>query len=389
MEGNATLRWLEQALGAVIFILVLLDVFLTVLYARIGASVFSNRIALLVWRLFRLISKPFGRRGREEVLTFCGPVILITFLAFWSLGLTFGVALIIHPALGSAINTSKGDTPTDFITALYAGGGSISIVGAGDHTPQTNAYRILYIFTSLVGMSVTSLTLTYLMQVYNALQRRNSLGLKNYLLGDETGDAAELICGLGPEGKFDNGLDSLAEIATGLTQAKEAHHFYPVLFFFRFREPYYSVSKSVLTAFDTASLIKSALDDKEYSTVKESAAVAQLWRGAMLQVTTLENTFLAGGAPDGKKEPDAQTYDRWSRRYNAALERFKEAGIKTIADEQEGVKRYVALRSRWEHYITALAPVMAYRMEEVDPVGFNPETAKDRQEFRKRLYDFD
>jgi hypothetical protein len=389
MEGNETLRWLEQALGAIIVILVLLDIFLTILYARIGASVFSNRIAKLVWGVFRLISKLFGQRGSEGVLTFCGPVILITLLVFWSLGLTFGVALIIHPALGSAINTSNGDTPTDFITALYAAGSSISIVGAGDHSPQTNPYRLFYIFTSLVGMSVTSLILTYLMQVYNALQRRNANGLKNYLLGDETGDAAELICGLGPEGKFDEGISNLAEIATGLSQTKEAHHFYPVLFFFRFREPYYSVSKSLLTAFDTASLIKSALDDKEYSTVKESAVVAQLWRAAILQVTSLENTFLSGGAPEGKKEPDAQTYDRWRRRYEAALGRFKEAGIKTIANEQEGAERYVALRSRWEHHITLLAPVMNYRMEDIDPAGFNPETAKDRQEFRKRLYAFD
>lgn len=388
MEGNETLRWLQQGLGAIILMLVLLDIFLTILYARIGASVFSNKIALLVWRIFRLISKPFGRRA-GAVLNFCGPVILITLLVFWSLGLTFGVALIIHPALGSAINTSNGDTPTDFITALYAAGNSISIVGAGDHAPQTKAYRLFYIFTSLVGMSVTSLTLTYLMQVYDALQERNTLGLRSYLLSDETGDAAELVCGLGPEGKFDNGLDSLVETATGLTQAKEAHHFYPVLFFFRFREPYYSVSKYVLTAFDTVSLIKSALDDEEYSTVKESAVMAQLWRGAKLQVTSLEKTFLPGGPPDGKKEPDAQTFDRWTRRFNAALERFKEAGIKTLADEQEGLKRYVALRSLWEHHITALAPVMAYRMEDIDPAGFNPESAKDRQEFRKRLYAFD
>ncbi|WP_347159842.1 potassium channel family protein [Pontibacter chitinilyticus] len=388
MEENETLRWLQQGLGAIILVLVLLDIFLTILYARIGASVFSNKIARLVWRLFRLISKPFGRRA-GEVLTFCGPIILITLLGFWFLGLTFSVALIIHPALGSAIKTSNGHTSTDFITALYAAGNSISIVGAGDHSPQTKPYRIFYIFTSMVGMSVTSLTLIYLMQVYNGLQRRNAQGLRSYLLSDETGDAAELLCGLGPEGKFDNGLDSLAETATGLTQSKEAYHFYPVLFFFRFREPYYSVSKSLLMAFDTASLIKSALDDQEYNTIKESAVVAALWRGARLEVTSLEDTFLPGGVPDDKKEPDTQTYDRWARRFTAALERFKEAGIKTIADEQEEIKRYVELRSRWEHHITALAPVLAYRMEEIDPAGFNPESAKDRQEFRRRLYAFD
>jgi hypothetical protein len=45
--------------------------------------------------------------------------------------------------------------------------------------------------------------------------------------------------------------------------AKETHHFYPVLFYFRFREPYYSVSRFALVSPDTVTLIKSALDDKQ------------------------------------------------------------------------------------------------------------------------------
>ena len=51
------------------------------------------------------------------------------------------------------------------------------------------------------------------MQVYNALQRRNKLGLNLELSSAETGDAAELIAGLGPEGKFDAGYSDLSEMA--------------------------------------------------------------------------------------------------------------------------------------------------------------------------------
>jgi hypothetical protein len=42
---------------------------------------------------------------------------------------------------------------------------------------------------------------------------------------------------------------------------KEYHHFYPVLFYFRFAESYYSNSKSSRMLLDTVSLLKSALDD--------------------------------------------------------------------------------------------------------------------------------
>ncbi len=36
-----------------------------------------------------------------------------------------------------------------------------------------------------------------------------------------------------------------------MTGVKESHHFYPVLFYFRFREPFYSVSRSARLALDT------------------------------------------------------------------------------------------------------------------------------------------
>ena len=62
----------------------------------------------------------------------------------------------------------------------------MSIVRAGDVTPTTESYRLYFLFNSLIGASVISLTITYLMQVYNALQRRNTLAYKLYLQSGET-----------------------------------------------------------------------------------------------------------------------------------------------------------------------------------------------------------
>jgi hypothetical protein len=108
--------------------------------------------------------------------------------------------------------------------------------GASNFSPQTSGFRLLYLVNSIIGTAVTSLTLTYLMQVYNALQRRNKLGLNLELSSAETGDDAELIAGLGPEGKFDAGYSDLSEMAGDVAGAKESHHFYPVLFYFRFND---------------------------------------------------------------------------------------------------------------------------------------------------------
>lgn len=376
-------NWLEQAIGALLITLVILDVFLTVLYARAGTSILSIPVSKLVRRVFYLASKPFGRY-RGAVMSFCGPVVLVLLVAIWDFGLTLGAALVIHPALGASVANASGATPTDFITALQAGGNSTSIVGSGDFSPQTGAFRLFYIFASLTGTAIVSLTLTYLMQVYTALRSRNSTALNFHLASAETGDAAELVAGLGPQGKFDGGYSNLSELAVKATEAKEAHHFYPVLFYFRFREPHYSVSRFTLVALDSVTLIKSALDDKKYEWLKESAAVTQLWRACMLSLTNLAENFLPGET--GEKQPDEQTRQRWHRRYQAALQRFRQAGIETVADEAAGFEIYVSLRAEWDYLIASLAPLLAYELEEIDPAGSRPESAAERQDFRARSH---
>jgi hypothetical protein len=361
-------NWLEQTLGVFLVLLVLADVFLTVLYARAGTGIVGVHLTRATWAAFRAAAGVRGQRG-GDVLAFCGPAILVLLVATWALALTLGAALVMHPLLGTAIITQSGRTPTDFVASMYAGGSSMAIVGSSDFAPQTGSARILYLFNSLIGVSVVSLTLTYVMQVYAALQRRNVLGLKLHLLTGETGDAAELVARLGPHGQFSAGYSDLADISSEMAQAKEAHHFYPVLFYFRFRQPFYSVSRSALVALDTVTLIRSALDDQRHGWLKESAAVDQLWRASFVLVTTLEETFPIGGACEEARLLGEEAPDRWRRRYRSGVQRLRRAGIEVTTDEQVGAEAYVSLRSRWDPLIARLAPAMAYSMDQIDPAG--------------------
>ncbi|WP_309392793.1 potassium channel family protein [Chelatococcus sambhunathii] len=146
----------------------------------------------------------FGRR-RGAVLSFAGPLIVVSLIGFWALGLTVGAALIIRPDLGGAIRPSNGGTPTDFVTALLVAGNSLSIVGGGDYSPHTAGTRILFLINSLIGASVLSLVLSYLVQVYSALRERNTLALTIHLMTDGTGDAAVMLARLMPQGEASDG----------------------------------------------------------------------------------------------------------------------------------------------------------------------------------------
>ena len=262
-----------------------------------------------------------------------------------------------------------GATPRDFFTAMFAGGSSIALVGASDLEPRSGPFRLFYLLNSLIGICIVSVTLMYLMQVYTALLHRNALALQIHLGSHETGDAAELLARLGPEGRFDGGYTNMSELAGEMSTAIEGHHFYPVLFYFRFHEPFYAVSRFTLVCLDTVTLIRTALDDHRFGWLHQSAGVVQLWEASFTLIRALTETFLPGHVPDLDALVDKRSAARWRARYMTAIQRLREAGLPTTGDEQQGAEAYVRLRAQWSPYIAALTTAMAYEMHEVDPAG--------------------
>src|SRR5438552_16873559 len=107
---------LVQILGLLMILAALLDVFLTVLYARIGTGVIMPYLAPGMWRMFRSVARvvpPF----KQKILSFCAPVLLVTMIVMWVGMLIVGTALIVWPKLGISITAARGDTPRDFATA--------------------------------------------------------------------------------------------------------------------------------------------------------------------------------------------------------------------------------------------------------------------------------
>jgi hypothetical protein len=325
-------------------------------------GIISRFISKPVWKGFIGLSQALGR-WKGSFLSFAGPIILVLIIASWLLLLTLAAALIIHPNLGTAIRSTHEETPTDFVTALYVAGHNLDFIAGSDFAPHTRAMRLFHLISSLIGVALVPLIITYLLEVYTSLRARNTLGLEVHLHSAETGEAAEIVAALGPSGRFDTGYVVLAKWAADTTQVKESHHFHPILFYFRFQEPYYSVSRTSLISLDTITLIKSALDDNEYRWLKESAAVEQLKRSTILELKTLISAFVSNAKVDALPDADEQTRALWSRRYNDAVERLRRAGIKTT---EAGAEQYVALRTEWDRYITLLAPEFAYEMEEID-----------------------
>ncbi len=365
MQAYTFLHWLEPALGASLMAVALSDLFLTVLYARAGAGFVSDRVASITWAVCYRIAKAFGDK-RATVLSFSGSFIVVALVMVWAGLLTVGSALIIHPYLGTSVRSSDNTTDTNFMTALYAGGSSMSLVGASDYSAKTTAFRLVYLFNSLVGMSVMSLALTYIMQIYNALQSRNTFGLTLHFMTGRTGDAAALIRAIGPREEFSAGYTNLGQMADAISATREAHDFYPVLFYFRFPEARYSASRTTLVALDTVSLIRAAIPDGKNGWIKNAASVTQLWEASISLLRTLEETFLPGSSSNAQVTPTEVERETWRQRYVKAAAELRAAGIETVASEDQGADAYIGMRSCWNHYITDLANYMAWPMDKID-----------------------
>jgi hypothetical protein len=103
----------EEIVGAVLGVVVLLDIFLLVSYAHADTGIISKALAHLMWRGFVWVSKFFGH-WQTTVLAFTGPVIRVMILFSWALLLSIAAALVIHPNLGAGVRAIHGETPTDF-----------------------------------------------------------------------------------------------------------------------------------------------------------------------------------------------------------------------------------------------------------------------------------
>jgi hypothetical protein len=379
MEEHPLLRFLLPVVGGALVLLAVADVFMTVLYARVGTGPVSHRLSTVTWATARRIARRLGRQ-KDAFLSFFGPLYLVLIMMVWIGFLLFGFTLIAWPNLGRGIQRSQGaQTPTDFATAFYYAGGSMATVGSGDLRPVSPAMKVATVIASVLGLCVMTLTLTYVIQIYTALQRRNALALSLHHASGGTGDAAVLLAGLGPRDDFTHAESQLSGMATETTGVYESHHFYSVLIYFRFEEPFYAMARGTLVLMELLALIETALDDAKHGWLKRAASITQLREAGMHVLTELAGVYLPSGPPT-VGDQDAAITDRWRTRYRAATDHLRRAGISITGDPQRGEDRYVQLRRQWDPYVMAFAHYMEHPCETIDPMGADPaQTAHHRE----------
>lgn len=347
-----------QALGALVVLTVLLDVFFTVLFPASGRGPIRKPLARCVWGLFRLVGTRMVGQRRRDLLSYSGPVLIAVTLAVWFLLAATGWAMIYKPALGGAIRADPERTESAWATALYFSAYNLTTLGVGDVVARTASYRLLSAFESAVGIGSVSMVITYFLSVYSSLMSRNAFAQGLHHLTGRTDDAAELIARM-PEGAELIGIrQHLSSKAQSLREIYQTHRFYPVLRYFHYREPYYAVPHILFVVLDGAALLRSTLDRERYADLLSCAALEELCEAGM--------SLARGLVPDAPERPASpKDAAQWRERYRLALVRLRQAGLRVRADAQAGADEYVALRAVWDPPIRALADAMLYEWEAI------------------------
>ncbi|MEC5191765.1 MULTISPECIES: potassium channel family protein [unclassified Arthrobacter] len=175
---------LWTVLGAGLVLLMLVDVFRTLLYPH-G----SGPVGRAIMRAFWLVSRKL--RGRGSIIA--APLAMAAVIGAWAGLAAIGWALLYLPHLTTGFVHGAGvPQQRDFAEALYISLVTLSTVGFGEIVPAHPLLRLVVALQAVTGFGLLTATVTWILQMYPALNRRRALAHELNLFREAAGPAGLL-----------------------------------------------------------------------------------------------------------------------------------------------------------------------------------------------------
>jgi Ion channel len=258
---SVALSVLEALVGAVIVLVVLIDVFQSIVTPRptAGRLRSSRYVVRGLWYACRWLSYRLRSvRRRDALLGSFGPFAVLAMLFSWIVLLLLGYGLLLD-----AMRDQIRPPPPGLGTSLYFAATSMLTIGFGDYVATGAPARLVSIAAGATGLGLFALVITFLYSVTQAFQRREvavvSLEagagappsgvtlLETYAIAGLDGDLAEV---------FRRWQDWAAEVL-------DTHLAYPPLAYFRSSHDNDSWISSLGAVMDAATLVLTTLEQDE------------------------------------------------------------------------------------------------------------------------------
>ena len=209
---------LWTVLGAGLVLLMLVDVFRTLLYPH-G----SGPVGRAIMRGFWLASSKL--RGRCSV--FAAPLAMAAVIGAWAGLAAIGWALLYLPHLPAGFVHGAGVPQRgDFGEALYISLVTLSTVGFGEIVPAHPLLRLVVALQAVTGFGLLTATVTWILQTYPALNRRRALAHQLNLFREAAGPAG--VLSLDPRhaaGLLESMAGNVASVSIDLLAFHETYYF--------------------------------------------------------------------------------------------------------------------------------------------------------------------
>ena len=233
--------WILVPAGVALILVGILDVFFTVLHYD-GFGFLSIRLYRRLFDVARLVTRPLPRKYRALGLSMAAPLMVPVTITVWIFLVSLGYALIyLFGMRNGDFALSVGRLEPSFPEAFYFSGTAISTLGLGDITPTGSLYQALAVSEALIGFGILTLSITYVLGVYNVLQQLGVLSAGLYHQAQDTGDPWSILAPHFPGGEH-RGLEGhLMYLHQGLVEIYEGIRQYPIVYYYHSRHAYRSL----------------------------------------------------------------------------------------------------------------------------------------------------
>ncbi|MEO5315625.1 potassium channel family protein [Pseudarthrobacter sp. CC12] len=212
---------LLTAVGAALILLMIADVFHTLLYPH-G----SGPVGRTIMRGFWLLSRKL-RGGASSV---AAPLAMAAVIAAWATLAAVGWALLYLPHLPAGFSYSS-DIPrqADFAEALYISLVALSTAGFGEIVAVHPILRLVMAFQAVAGFGLLTATVSWILQTYPALSRRRALAHQLNLFREAAGPAG--IASLEARhaaALLESMAENVASVSIDLLSFHETYYFHEV-----------------------------------------------------------------------------------------------------------------------------------------------------------------
>ncbi|MFF5446322.1 potassium channel family protein [Streptomyces sp. NPDC012888] len=215
------MSWFPNAVGAVLVLYVLRDVFHTLWHPTRHGGL-SRLIMSSAWRVAGRMS------ARRRASGLAGPLAMVAVVAVWAVTVVVGWALVYWPHMPGAFTYAEGLRPAEhagFPDALYVSLVHVSTLGLGDISPTAGWLRVLAPLESLVGFALLTATVSWTLGIFPALARRRALALRLSHLA-RTHPSAEQVDTDAGAAVIDGLAAAVSVVTVDFMQYAESYYFY-------------------------------------------------------------------------------------------------------------------------------------------------------------------